>query len=79
MLYHNRLNIAQAIFEHQDIILLDEPTNALDSDGVELVYNIIREEKERGATIIMATHHKEDLESVCDIILSVEEGKLIEK
>ena len=74
-----RLNIAQAIFEHQDIILLDEPTNALDSDGVELVYNIIREEKERGATIIMATHHKEDLESVCDIILSVEEGKLIEK
>lgn len=74
-----RLNIAQAIFEHQDIILLDEPTNALDSGGVELVYNIIREEKERGATIIMATHHKEDLESVCDIILSVEEGKLIEK
>ena len=42
-----RLNIAQAIFEKQNIILLDEPTNALDSDGVQLIYDIIREEKKR--------------------------------
>lgn len=56
-----RLNIAQAIFENQKIILLDEPTNALDEDAVQLIYKIIREEKSRGATIIVATHHKEDL------------------
>ena len=60
-----RLNIAQAIFENQKIILLDEPTNALDEDAVQLIYKIIREEKSRGATIIVATHHKEDLKEVC--------------
>lgn len=74
-----RLNIAQAIFEKQSIILLDEPTNALDGDGVKLVYNIIREEKERGALIIIATHHEEDLKEVCDTILVMSEGRLYEK
>lgn len=64
-----RLNIAQAIFENQKIILLDEPTNALDEDAVQLIYKIIREEKSRGATIIVATHHKEDLKEVCDLSL----------
>ena len=73
-----RLNIAQAIFEKQSIILLDEPTNALDTDGVELIYKIIKEEKARGATVIIATHHKEDLQNVCDIILTVSEGRLSE-
>lgn len=74
-----RLNIAQAIFEKQSIILLDEPTNALDGDGVKLIYNIIREEKERGALIIIATHHEEDLKEVCDKILIMSEGRLYEK
>lgn len=74
-----RLNIAQAIFEHQKIILLDEPTNALDEDAVQLIYKIIREEKSRGATIIVATHHKEDLKEVCDVILKIAEGKIVEE
>lgn len=72
-----RLNIAQAIFENQKIILLDEPTNALDEDAVQLIYKIIREEKSRGATIIVATHHKEDLKEVCDVILKIAEGKIV--
>ena len=72
-----RLNIAQAIFEK--IILLDEPTNALDEDAVQLIYKIIREEKSRGATIIVATHHKEDLKEVCDVILKIAEGKIVEE
>ena len=74
-----RLNIAQAIFENQKIILLDEPTNALDEDAVQLIYKIIREEKSRGATIIVATHHKEDLKEVCDVILKIAEGKIVEE
>lgn len=73
-----RLNVAQAIFEKQNIILLDEPTNALDNDGVQLIYSIIKEEKQRGATVIVATHHKEDLDELCDTILTVSEGRLIE-
>ena len=74
-----RLNIAQAIFEKQTIILLDEPTNALDEDGVQLIYQLIREEKERGALIVVATHHEEDLKEMCDTILKVSEGRLYEK
>lgn len=74
-----RLNIAQAIFENQKIILLDESTNALDEDAVQLIYKIIREEKSRGATIIVATHHKEDLKEVCDVILKIAEGKIVEE
>lgn len=74
-----RLNIAQAIFEKQEIILLDEPTNALDENGVKLIYNIVAEEKERGATVIMATHHKEDLEKLCDVILKISSGKIVEE
>lgn len=74
-----RLNIAQAIFENQKIILLDEPTNALDEEAVQLIYKIIREEKSRGATIIVATHYKEDLKEVCDVILKIAEGKIVEE
>lgn len=74
-----RLNIAQAVFEKPKIILLDEPTNALDDSGVKLVYDIIKEEKERGALIIVATHHEEDLREMCDVILEVSEGRLYEK
>lgn len=47
-----RLNIAQAVFEKQKIILLDEPTNALDNDGVQLIYKLLKEEKERGALVV---------------------------
>lgn len=74
-----RLNIAQAIFEKQDILLLDEPTNALDEDGVKRIYTVIREEKERGALVLVATHHEEDLKEMCDVILKVSEGTLREK
>ncbi len=44
-----RLNIAQAVFEKQKIILLDEPTNALDNDGVQLIYKLLKEERKRCA------------------------------
>lgn len=74
-----RLNIAQAVFEKQKIILLDEPTNALDNDGVQLIYKLLKEEKERGALVVITTHHKEDLEEICDVVLKMTEGELNEK
>lgn len=74
-----RLNIAQAVSEKQKIILLDEPTNALDNDGVQLIYKLLKEEKERGALVVITTHHKEDLEEVCDVVLEMTEGELHEK
>jgi len=74
-----RLNIAQAIFEKQNVILLDEPTNALDAEGVARIYQIIREEKERGALIVMATHHKEDLRQICDQVIRISNGRIVEE
>ena len=74
-----RLNIAQAVFEKQKIILLDEPTNALDNDGVQLIYKLLKEEKERGALAVITTHHKEDLKEICDVVLKMTEGELHEK
>lgn len=73
-----RLGIAAAIMEHPDLILLDEPTNALDSDGVALVAKIIQEEKERGALIVLACHERQFLEDAADVIQKIEKGKFVE-
>lgn len=72
-----RLGIACAIFETPDILLLDEPTNALDRDGVQLVSDIIRSERERGALIVMASHEQERLESLADVIFTIEHGRIV--
>ena len=57
-----RLGIAGAIMEQPDILLLDEPTNALDTKGVEMLKNIVQEEKKRGALIVLTCHDAEILE-----------------
>ncbi|GIM45716.1 putative ABC transporter ATP-binding protein YybJ [Collibacillus ludicampi] len=72
-----RLAIAQAIMEKPDLLVLDEPTNALDEEGVELVREILLEEKERGATILIASHNKDDIEILADEKFQIHEGKLI--
>jgi ABC-2 type transport system ATP-binding protein len=72
------LNIAQAIFERPDILLLDEPTNALDEKSVAMIYQLLREERERGATIIMATHHREDIAAICDHTFQISGGRLLD-
>lgn len=72
-----RLGIACAIFETPDILLLDEPTNALDRDGVQLISDIILNERDRGALIVMASHEQERLESLADIIFTIEHGRIV--
>ncbi len=71
-----RLGIAAAVMETPDVILLDEPFNALDESGVVTVRNIIREEKERGAVIVMACHNKEELLELSDQIIGIVQGKI---
>lgn len=72
-----RLNIAQAIFEKPAVILLDEPTNAIDDQGIELINQLLLEEKQRGATIIIASHHKEDIAPLCDVTIRMDQGKIV--
>lgn len=71
-----RLNVAQAIFEKPDIILLDEPTNAIDQEGVQVVKDILIEERNRGAIIIIASHHQDEIIDLCDCVLRMNGGKL---
>lgn len=72
-----RLNIAQAIFENQKIILLDEPTNAIDEGGIQLIYDKLKKLRADGAIIIMATHNKEDIEELCDEIIRIDGGRIV--
>ena len=73
-----RLGIAAAIMEKPDIVILDEPTNSLDSDGVTLVKQIVQEEKARGALVILSCHDGALLEGLSDEIFLLERGRLTE-
>lgn len=72
-----KLGIAAAVMEHPDIIILDEPINALDQDSVEIVKNMIIRERDRGAVIILACHDTEELEYLSDKIICIQDGKII--
>lgn len=71
-----RIIIAQAIMEAPDVIMLDEPTNSLDEDGVKLIRQVINEEKERGAMILLASHNKEDIKILADKVFYIDKGRL---
>ena len=71
-----RLGIAAAIMEKPDIILLDEPINALDDKGVEAVRQILAEEKKRGALIIVACHDETELRLLSDEIFYMQGGEI---
>jgi ABC-2 type transport system ATP-binding protein len=69
-----RLGIAQAIMESPDLILLDEPTNALDEKGVALMVQIIKDLKAKGKAIILTSHDRDFLEQAADEIYTISEG-----
>lgn len=68
-----------AAFMHSpDIILLDEPTTGLDPLMREAFINIIKEEKARGATIVMSNHMFDELEETCDYVAFIKDGKIVD-
>lgn len=71
-----RLAIAQAIMENQKILILDEPMNGLDKNGVKDMRELFLELKEQGRTIILASHNKEDIDVLCDHVYEMEMGVL---
>lgn len=62
--------------EDPDILLLDEPMNGLDNEGVEEMRKFLLELKEQGKTIIIASHSKEDIEVLCDTVSEMDKGRL---
>ena len=71
-----RLAIAQAIMEDPPVLLLDEPLNGLDYEGVKTVYQIIKEQRSRGKVILVASHHEEDIRLLCDKVLWLNQATL---
>ncbi len=71
-----RLGIAQAIMEEPDILILDEPMNGLDKQGVEDIRELLLRLKKENRTIIIASHHSEDIAMLCDCVYEMDRGVL---
>ncbi len=74
-----RLGIAAVFMEHPDLIILDEPTNALDESGITLLKPLLERERERGALILLSCHDTEDLYALADQIILIESGKIVKQ
>lgn len=72
-----KLGIIQAYMEKPDIILLDEPVNALDKKSIDLLEAIVEEEKERGALIVIAIHNTGEFVIDFDSVIDMEEGRVL--
>ncbi len=71
-----KLAIAQAIMERPDLIMLDEPTNSLDEESVKAIRQLLLEEKDRDALIIIASHNKDDLRILADTTFLLSDGRI---
>ncbi|MBR5164092.1 MAG: ATP-binding cassette domain-containing protein [Ruminococcus sp.] len=69
-----RLGLAQAIMEDPDILILDEPMNGLDKEGVEDMRKYLLDFKAQGKTILIASHSSEDIEVLCDTVHEMDKG-----
>ena len=69
-----RLGIAQAIMEHPEIIILDEPMNGLDRQGVADMRTMFLKLRDEGRTIILASHNALDIDVLCDAVYGIENG-----
>ncbi len=71
-----RLGLAQAIMENPDLLILDEPMNGLDKDGVKDMRQYLLDLKEKGKTILIASHSAEDIDVLCDTVCEMDKGTL---
>lgn len=69
-----RLGIAQAIMENPELLILDEPFNGLDKYGVKEIRDLLLREKEKGKTILLASHNSEDIRILCDRVFEMDAG-----
>ena len=72
-----RLGIAQAIMENPELLILDEPMNGLDNQGVEDMRGLFAELQERGKTILLASHSNEDIRALCDTVCELDHGRVM--
>jgi ABC-2 type transport system ATP-binding protein len=71
-----KLAIAQAIMEDQQVLILDEPFNALDAESVDRIRNLLLSFKNEGRTILLTSHNQEDINILCDHVFRINKHKL---
>ena len=71
-----RLGIAQAIMEDPDILILDEPMNGLDKNGIEGIRELLLQLKDKGKAMIVASHNSVDIDVLCDRVFEIANGSL---
>ena len=71
-----KLAIAQAIMEDQQVLILDEAFNALDADSVDRIRNLLLSFKNKGRTILITSHNQEDINILCDRVFRINQCKL---
>ncbi len=71
-----RLGLAQAIMEDPDLLILDEPMNGLDKDGVGEMRKYLLDLKAQGKTILIASHSAEDIDVLCDSVVEMDKGRI---
>lgn len=72
-----RLGLAQAIMENPSLLVLDEPMNGLDEEGVQDMRTYLLDLREKGKTILIASHSAEDIAILCDKTFKLEHGKIV--
>lgn len=73
-----RLGIAMAIMENPNILILDEPMNSLDREGIEDMRNLFKKKRMEGKTILLTSHNFEDIITLCDKVYEMDHGKISE-
>ncbi len=71
-----KITLAQTFMEKPELLMLDEPTNALDEASVARIRDDIKAAAAQGAIVLLASHNKEDISCLCDVVYFMEEGKL---
>ena len=71
-----KIGIIQALMENPDILVLDEPFNALDEKSVMLLRDLLRKRRDEGKLIIVTSHHRDDIEAICDHTMTMQNGIL---
>ncbi len=69
-----RLGIAQAIMEDPELLVLDEPFNGLDKHAVKEMRELIKNLRNEGKTILLASHNKQDIDELCDTVCEMDAG-----
>ena len=71
-----RLGIAQAIMEEPDLLILYEPMNSLDEQGVDEIRKLLCDYRQEGRIVLITSHYKQDIEMLCDEVYAIKYGKI---